>query len=351
MMTPTIRRLAPPALAAASLLIGACTAADGEPDICDDCVAHESVATLSFAGAPSYPDAFGTLATNGSGDRRAFVARSAPYEVLVFGAAGQLEATVGSRGEGPGGFDDIRVLAFDADGQLWVASRDGSRLDVFGPDLALRSSEQMPGRITHLAPVAGGMAAGLATADRGQVGLLSPSGDFRELWSRAAGDTEFAGGLSAFETDGDQRIWFAEEYSYRVWQADLSGTVRAMVEGAPEWFGAQFQPEVAEQVGGRDATITVLDHDPEADLLWMVTGVPSEDLTTEELAAMFQDPDLAPDAMLAAMIDHVIEAFSAADGTLTARSRRDLPVSASSSNPFRLDGTETLVILRLLVER
>lgn len=338
------------AIVVSSLLFASCAGESDERLVCEECIALEPLSLVSFAGAPTYPDAGGRFAISLAGERLAFVAESTPYEVLVFDAAGQFERAVGTQGQGPGEFEEISLLAFDGTGALWVVSSAGVRLDIFGPELELESSERVPFRITHLAPVHGGMAASVATEDEGRVGLLSPSGEFQKLWERSSRGTEFPGGVSAFESDGRNRIWFAEEYEYGVWETDVTGNAHRRVKGTPGWFEAEFRPDVVEQLGGtRDATIVALDFDPDQELLWVVSGVPSQDLTGEELIRMYQDPELDSEAMYAAMIDHMVEAFDASSGTRQARGRLDLPRSAATSSPFRLSGPEALEVVRPVI--
>lgn len=170
-----------------ALSILLCLAACGEPAptdrACEGCFSREVAATLSFANAPSLPDIGGSAAMAPGGDRFAFVPESTPYQVLLFDGDGAFEATVGTRGDGPGEFQRIRIVRFDEHGRLWVVSRDGRRLDIFESDLALASSESVREPIVHMGPVTGGMAAAVATAEGGRIGLLSPSGEVGELWS------------------------------------------------------------------------------------------------------------------------------------------------------------------------
>jgi len=47
---------------------------------------------------------------------------------------GKFKRTFGRPGSGPGEFNDPKQLAFDLDGNLWVADSDNHRLQVFTRD-------------------------------------------------------------------------------------------------------------------------------------------------------------------------------------------------------------------------
>lgn len=334
------------------LVVSACTGDSSEDLACFDCVDLEAIGTISFRDAPTFPDVGGIFGANPAGDRRAFVAASTPYEVLVFDGAGDFLGVAGTEGQGPGEFQDVSALAVDQSQALWVVSSGGTRLDVFGPDLELRSSERRPFQISALAPVGTQMAATVATDEEGLVVLLSETGEIDELWSKSAGGSEFPGGLSSLESDGQARVWFTEEYEHEVWEVDLEGEARRLVTGTPDWFEAEFRPDVVQELGGtRNATVVALDFDESEGLLWVISGVPSQDLTAEDLRAMYQDPDFGPEAMYAAMIDHMLEAVDVRTGTLRARAMTDLPQSAATSSPFRIGGAELVEIMRPVIDR
>jgi len=52
-------------------------------------------------------------------------------DLLILDTEGRFLQRIGRRGSGPGEIDDVRALAFDPSGRLWVVDQRGSRLQVF----------------------------------------------------------------------------------------------------------------------------------------------------------------------------------------------------------------------------
>jgi sugar lactone lactonase YvrE len=54
--------------------------------------------------------------------------------IQVFDLDGRFQFTIGKAGRGDGEFDQPEDLAFDAEGNLWVADGDNHRVQVFTKD-------------------------------------------------------------------------------------------------------------------------------------------------------------------------------------------------------------------------
>ncbi len=70
-----------------------------------------------------------------SPDSTIAVADAAAGHIVLISAGGELIATLGGRGQGPGEFEALDGVAFDAGGRLWARDRSLGRIAVFGADL------------------------------------------------------------------------------------------------------------------------------------------------------------------------------------------------------------------------
>ena len=105
---------------------------------------------LGVAGPDLETDAIsyqGMVAVDGRAGRL-YTPNCSDDGVLVFSLDGRFIETIGSPGQGPGEFRDIRDLHVDAEGALWVI--DVGYVHLFEPDGELRRSIRFPGGVLAL---------------------------------------------------------------------------------------------------------------------------------------------------------------------------------------------------------
>jgi hypothetical protein len=307
------------------------------------------VDTLDFSNASSLPGMGSLVEMDSDGGRIAVVTRAAPHEILVFDDSGSLRRTVGQRGDGPGEFREITGVYFDAGDSLRVVSRDGRRLDVFDPFYDWVRSQPLDERITDLA--GGGATTFAVTADRaeGSVGVLETDGSVTPLWQNSRADrSEFPAGVSALASDGDGRAAFAEGNEYSVSLVTASGGVRSVTGQAPDWFDSGFHRSVVDEFGGMistaGSTVLGLYLDRASEHLWIVSGVPDESTTADDLRPLFADPPSDRTVIPARLIDHLVEVIDLSTGRKLALQRFDYLPYDFSSQWHRGEG-ETLEIV------
>src|SRR5687767_3658335 len=64
-------------------------------------------------------------------------------QINVFGPDGRFERSLGRRGLGPGEFNSLELMVFDAQDSLHVVESNSRRYQVFAPDLTLARSGQL----------------------------------------------------------------------------------------------------------------------------------------------------------------------------------------------------------------
>ena len=92
------------------------------------------------------PDLFGeirSLAVDAAG--RIYVLESQSQEVRVFNPDGTYLRTIGRKGSGPGEFAQALLAEFGPDGNLWVVDPQNNRLSVFDTAGTYLTGHQMPG--------------------------------------------------------------------------------------------------------------------------------------------------------------------------------------------------------------
>lgn len=321
---------------------------------CSDCVDFRAVGLVDFASAPTLPSGGGLLlATPDSA--HLFVDPAVRHEVLVFDGEGHYRTRFGALGDGPGEFDRIGALAFDSADTLWVASRGGHRLDLFGPDFRFARSLRPEVSIQTIVPMPQGMAVAAADGLEGQIGIMGQNGRVDVLWRdsvpRGSG---FPAGVTALASSDDGTIWFAEDYAYRVWRIRPGeGPVQVLGE-APAWFEAKYPDDVMERfrINDQGGMITDLRVDDIAGVLWMTSAIPAEGVTVGELEPLFEDPESFREEIMVALLDHVVEAYDLTSERRIGVGPGESNVSYRSPLLYRIGGPETMeVVAPILLRR
>lgn len=339
------------------LLLTGCEVGDqgGGPEFTG--VAFEQFLSLEFEDAPTLPSEGGLVARDHVNGEIAFVDRRVPYEIIIFSEEGEPVEVLGRRGDGPGEYDQIRSMAFDGQGRLWLVSQGGMRADVLTAERDLEHSFALDRRVVNIRPL--GEAPMLAVTDGVDgpaLAYLRPGGHLDPLdWVPGSHvDSE----LIAITTDGADRYWVTVPHEFTVFRGDVHGGWGELELAEPEWFGATYSQAFQEEFEGmmdtRGATILLLEHDPEENLLWITSGVPAGEVDTSRLRQSLESGD--PEALrgLAAMVvDHVVVGVEADAGTVVGDGRFDFrAISRASPWQYEVSGDhESIVLTRPTVER
>jgi len=251
----------------------------------------------------------------------------APDEVLLFDSSGVFSAVVGREGSGPGEFEDISAIFFDAADTLWVVSRRGARIDLFDPELEWARGMPLETRISSAVPMSDGRVLGIASSQGGaQLALITREGAIERVPSPVLphGPPQ----LFPLVSDGAERFWVAEPHSYRVWMGTLAGEASLLIDETPGWFVEDYSDEIktefSDLIDTEGATILSLSFDPDSGVIWIISGIPSSGLEADFLRSAFSEMDASVLAELPArMIDHVIHGVEVSSGAHYAEGRFD----------------------------
>ncbi|MEX2529229.1 MAG: hypothetical protein WD960_00520 [Gemmatimonadota bacterium] len=337
---------------AAGLFLWGCQVGDqgGAPELPG--VVFEEVLTLGFEDAPTLPSEGGLIARDHVNGVLAFVDRRVPYEVIVFSENGEPLEVLGRRGDGPGEYDQIRSMAYDGNGRLWLISQGGMRADVLTPDREVEHSFTLDRRVVNIRSL--GEVPMLAVTEGGEgpaLAYLRSDGRLDPLeWGPAAHvDSE----LIAITTDRTERYWVTVPHEFKVFRGDVHGNWAELDLAEPEWFGTTYsqavQEELAEMLDTRGATILLLEYDPDQDLLWITSGVPVSDVDASRVRQSIEsgDPEVLR-GLVSMLIDHVVVGVESEAGSMVADGRFDLR-AISWASPWQYevgDNHHTVVLTR-----
>lgn len=236
---------------------------------------------VAALGGADDPAGFAPLVQVARNSRGEYVVSSPTFvgELFVYGSDGRFLRTVGRRGEGPGEFNRVQLLAFDALDSLHAVAQGGGRYSVLSPDLrrVARSANVLArvmafrlepgGTLYVLAPSAGSEGSRILQRLDGSGQGLSA---FDDVDPAAGGQGALGRHLAV---DGRGRRWSVEVARYRLteWGDDGHPTRRLEAERSwiPQVFPERLNPAVERpvaQIGGLEVDDT--------GLLWLFVVVP-----------------------------------------------------------------------------
>jgi DNA-binding beta-propeller fold protein YncE len=129
-------------------------------------------------------------------DRIALIAQDDP-RILILSPQGEIRATIGEFGDGPGQFKDPSGVAYDAEGHLYVADSGNCRIQKFDPSGKPAAEWGSWGTQAGLFGSPRGVACGpgrvyVADADNHRIQVFDPAGRFLYQWGKAP-NRPFAG--------------------------------------------------------------------------------------------------------------------------------------------------------------
>lgn len=298
---------------------------DGAPEFAG--VVFNEFLTLEFEDAPTLPSEGGLVARDHVNGVIAFVDRRVPYEIIVFSEDGEPLEVLGRRGDGPGEYDQIRSMAYDGSGRLWLISRSGMRADVLTPDREVEHSFTLDRRVVNIRPLGEVPMLAVTEGNEGPaLAYLRSDGrlDPLDLGPETHEDSE----LIAITTDGTERFWVTAPHEFKVFQGDVHGNWNELELVEPEWFRTTYSQALREELDGmldtRGSTILLLEYDRDEDLLWVTSGVPVADVDASRVRQSLESGD--PEVMrglVSLLIDHVVVGVEPEEGSVVADGRFD----------------------------
>lgn len=282
METKTMRRRV---YGAGALLIGTVLVASGsgtaqvvrsvgERASCSGCIA--SLSPVMSLGDPSDPAGFAPLLQVARNTRGMFVVSSPTFagELFVYDHHGHFLRSLGRRGEGPGEFTGVQLLAFDQQDSLHAVTQGGNRYTVLPPDLhSTARSTLLAARVMEFRLV----------RDRGLFALaptIGPEGGFAlQLLSRDGKSIHAFDALNAgakgqaalgrhLAVAPDGSMWSVEVARYRIRGWSEWGRAVLALEGRRDWMPQTFPERLNPAVQRPLAQIGGLATD-EAGRLWL----------------------------------------------------------------------------------
>ena len=243
-------------------------------------------------------------------------------------------------------------MAFDSADSLWVLSRGGLRADLYGPDLEWARSMSLEKPVRRFAPLGDGtFIAVVVSGSDTEVEILDREGGLQptSIVLPPVPPGAFIPSmaeLTQVTTDGADRFWVSQPYSYKIWEGRIDGEIRLLSDRAPSWFDADYPGEVMEALRGMidpgGSTVLAIQYDAALDALWVIAGVPEGSLKASDLEAMESRAEIAP-----LLVNHVVEALEVGGGETLCTQRFDyLDIALHSPLQYRTPRATVLEVVR-----
>jgi outer membrane protein assembly factor BamB len=135
-----------------------------------------------------------------------WIADTGDHRLTEISPFGRVEKTIGSRGNGKGQFDDPSVIAFDSQGDLYVADYDNSRVECLDPDGNYLWSREIGDKAYGLAVDAARRLVYVSGHDRGEINVFTLKGKPLGVMADPSGKHQPIQGTSVFAVTPDGEL-------------------------------------------------------------------------------------------------------------------------------------------------